>query len=57
MRFTTSWLTRLPGALFDFIAEFHSPDPRGPLRSSLRHWWLPGALIMLLVADGALAIW
>jgi hypothetical protein len=52
-----STVARLPGALFEFISEFHSPDPRGPLRSSLRHWWLPGALIMLLVADGALAIW
>jgi hypothetical protein len=52
-----SSVARLPGKLFEFISRFHSPDPRGPLLSSLRRWWVPGALIMLLVADGVLAIW
>ena len=52
-----SSFARLPGELFKFISEFHSQDPRGSLLSFLRHWWAPGALIMLLVADGVLAIW
>jgi hypothetical protein len=52
-----SSVSRLTCALFEFISEFNSLDPRGPLLSSLRHWWVPGAFIMLLVADGVLAIW